>query len=100
MPLTTQPLADLPPLESLRRELLRNVPESERTISVFAGIALVGLGLAHRSIGGGLLALLGGALIRRGVTGKCEVYDALGHARSHRRGGLVFQSVAESVDRE
>ena len=78
MPLTYQPFAETPRLNELRRELTRNVPQSERTISIVAGTALALFSLSRRALGGTLLALAGGALILRGVTGHCKVYEALG----------------------
>ncbi len=55
-----------------------NLNESERWVSVIAGSALFLLGLSRRSLRGGLVALVGGALIKRGVTGHCDTYHALG----------------------
>jgi uncharacterized membrane protein len=55
----------------------RNVGDVERWISVAGGAALAVYGLDRRDVGGGLLAVLGAELIRRGATGHCLVYDAL-----------------------
>jgi len=55
----------------------RNVSDAERWISVVGGAALAVYGLDRRDLGGGLLAVLGAELIRRGATGHCLVYDAL-----------------------
>ena len=55
-----------------------NVHLAERWLSVIGGSALVLSGLKRRSFGGFALALLGGDLIYRGVTGHCHVYEALG----------------------
>ena len=55
-----------------------NVTQPERIGSVAAGSALAVYGLSRRSLGGVLLAVLGGALIKRGVTGHCEMYASLG----------------------
>ena len=55
----------------------RNVGDTERWMSVVGGAALAVYGLDRRDIGGGLLAVLGAELIRRGTTGHCLVYDAL-----------------------
>ncbi len=83
--LTAQPLADDPALNQLSQRLSTNVPPPERTLSLYGGIGLLGLALARRS---GTLALLGGALIYRGITGQCHVYRALGiHSR-----GMVRES--------
>ncbi len=78
MTLTVQPFAENKDLDRVRTALNTNVPRAERIGSVAAGAGLVVYGLSRRSIGGLLLGLLGGALIRRGATGHCEVYEKLG----------------------
>lgn len=78
MPLTAQPLADSPALDSVRVALDVNVTQPERIGSVAAGAGLVLYGASQRSLGGILLALVGGALLHRGVTGRCSVYEKLG----------------------
>ena len=55
-----------------------NVGQVERAISVAAGGTLAAVGLRKRGVTGIALALVGAALARRGVTGHCEVYGALG----------------------
>jgi uncharacterized membrane protein len=55
-----------------------NLAAPERIGSVIGGGALVAYGLSQRSLGGFLLALVGGAFLRRGVTGHCDVYGKLG----------------------
>lgn len=64
-----------------------NVGEAERWLSLIGGgtLALIGL---RRSFGGLLLALGGGALIYRGFTGHCAVYESLdiNTASQERRG--------------
>jgi hypothetical protein len=55
-----------------------NVGGAERVISALGGGALALYGLSRRSPAGLGLALIGGALIYRGVTGHCRVYAALG----------------------
>ncbi len=71
MPLTAE-------LEQVRTALSQNVPQVERVGSIAAGAGLVLYGLSRRSLGGVVLALLGGALLRRGATGHCDVYEKLG----------------------
>ena len=65
-------------LDDLRASLNINVAQPERIGSIAAGTGLAVYGLSRRSLGGVLLAILGGALIRRGVTGHCELYENLG----------------------
>jgi uncharacterized membrane protein len=55
----------------------KNVGDTERWMSVAAGAALAMYGLDRSDFPGGLLAVLGAELIRRGLTGHCLVYDAL-----------------------
>ena len=56
----------------------KNVNDPERWISVVAGSAVAAYGLKMRSIAGMVLAAVGGALVWRGATGHCIVYEALG----------------------
>lgn len=82
MPLRTQPFAEAPelahPLDRFRSSLEQNVKTPERIGSVVAGSALVLYGLSRRSLGGVVLALLGGGLLYRGSTGYCAFYHQLG----------------------
>ncbi|HEV3410366.1 MAG TPA: SRPBCC family protein [Chthoniobacterales bacterium] len=77
-PLTAQPLADFKELDDLRASMNINVSQPERIGSIAAGAALAAYGLSRRSLGGVLLAALGGLLVRRGITGHCEMYENLG----------------------
>jgi uncharacterized membrane protein len=78
MALTAQPFAESKALDSVRAALDVNVPQPERIGSIAAGAGLILYGASRRSFGGLIIALLGGALIHRGVTGHCEVYEQLG----------------------
>jgi len=78
MPLTTQPFASLPEMNTLRERLMTNVAFPERIGSVAGGAALALYGASRRSLGGLFLMLLGGALVRRGYTGHCDLYEKLG----------------------
>src|SRR5690348_2505543 len=55
----------------------QNVGDLERRLSGLLGGALLVSGLFRRSWGGAIIALMGAALLRRGVTGHCMVYQAL-----------------------
>jgi len=57
---------------------LPNVAKGERVASVLGGAALAVYGARRRGLPGALLALVGGALVRRGASGHCDVYQALG----------------------
>lgn len=78
MPLTVQPFADSKELDGVRAALSINVPQAERIGFVAAGAGLLLYGLSRRSIPGLLVGVLGGALIRRGATGHCGVYEKMG----------------------
>jgi len=63
-----------------------NVSNPERWLSVIAGSAIAAYGLTRRSISGLVLAGLGGALVWRGASGHCNVYEALGVSTSGTEG--------------
>ncbi len=54
-----------------------NVGDVERWVSAIGGTLFVAQGLRSRSLPGVALALLGGGMIYRGVTGHCGTYKAL-----------------------
>jgi uncharacterized membrane protein len=56
----------------------RNISEPERWGSMAAGVALAAYGLSRRRGAGLVLALLGGFLVRRGMSGHCETYQMFG----------------------
>ncbi len=70
-----------------------NIGEIERLASTLGGAALVLYGLTRRSPASLGLALLGGALAYRGVTGHCSTYAALGvnHAAPGQAGGITVE---------
>ena len=55
-----------------------NVGPAERWVSIAGGAILLYSGLRRRSLVGLVGALAGGALLVRGLTGRCGVYSALG----------------------
>src|SRR5438874_1505737 len=59
-----------------------NVGQTERWVSLAGGGLLTLLGLSRGSLGGLGLAVLGAGLLKRGATGQCEVYSALGINRA------------------
>ena len=82
------------------RGRLYNVGETERWASVLGGGALALMGLARGRSSGAALALGGGYLVYRGLTGRCPVYRSLGlnterraYAVSQRQGLGVEESV-------
>ncbi len=56
----------------------RNLSEAEKWLSIAAGAGLAIYGLSQRRMSGWLLAALGGALVQRGATAHCPVYESLG----------------------
>ena len=56
-----------------------NVGDYERHASLIGGTVLAICGLMRGSLSGLALAAIGGALVWRGYSGHCEVYQALGH---------------------
>lgn len=62
-----------------------NLSNPERWAAGIGGGLLALYGLGRRGLKGTALALLGGGLVYRGVTGHCEVYKALGINTSRER---------------
>ncbi|HEV7891091.1 MAG TPA: SRPBCC family protein [Pyrinomonadaceae bacterium] len=56
-----------------------NVGQTERWISAVGGGALALYGLTRGSLGGIALALVGAALVQRGYSGHCNLYEAIGY---------------------
>ena len=83
---------DLPLMETAEentynRTSERNVGEPERWVSVVAGAAIAAYGLKQRSLAGLIAAGVGGALVWRGATGRCPVYEALGASTAEEHQG-------------
>jgi uncharacterized membrane protein len=57
-----------------------NVGETERQISMWGGTVLAAYGLLKGSLSGLTLTALGAALLYRGHTGHCHMYEALGYS--------------------
>ena len=62
-----------------------NIGRVERWLSMVAGGALAAYALKRRQLPGGAAAIAGAALLYRGATGHCDVYQALGIDRSDAR---------------
>ena len=54
-----------------------NVGHTERLVSLVGGGVLAVLGIRRPTVGGAALALVGGALVARGLTGYCPVYGLM-----------------------
>jgi uncharacterized membrane protein len=75
-----------------------NVGDAERLVSGVGGVALVAGGLKRGGWAGAALALAGGALIYRGVTGQSPLYAKLGTTTpGKRRGGEARGHVHRGV---
>jgi uncharacterized membrane protein len=60
----------------------KNVSDSERAVSAAIGGLFVASGLKKRGLGGLAMAIVGAELVRRGATGHCMLYDAIGFSSS------------------
>ncbi|HET9533425.1 MAG TPA: SRPBCC family protein [Blastocatellia bacterium] len=69
-----------------REGLISNLSAPERWVSALGGCALAVYGMTREGYGGTALALLGGALIYRGVTGHSFIYSGLRINTSNRKG--------------
>jgi uncharacterized membrane protein len=76
-----------------------NVGQTERLISAIGGGALALYGLTRGSLGGVALAVVGGALVQRGVSGHCSVYDAMNVSTSEDSGLRGGENVSVAGDR-
>lgn len=56
----------------------RNISESERWISMAAGVGMAAYGITRGRLPGWALAGLGALLVRRGMSGHCDTYQMLG----------------------
>ena len=72
-----------------------NVGQVERWVCGVGGGALAVYGVTRGSLGGIALALLGAALVQRGVTGHCNVYEAMNFNTAE--GGALRNSENVSV---
>ena len=68
-----------------------NIGAAERVLSVLAGGALAAYCWRRRSPAGGAAAMAAAALLHRGATGHCNVYQALGVNRSKGTGVFADQ---------
>ena len=86
---------------SNQTELAVNLNDHERQLSTLAGGALLGMGLGRGNVFGGLLlAGMGAALIHRGLTGHCYLYEALGRDTSELGIGDEQFTELENLDAE
>ena len=74
-----------------------NVGEEERWVSAIGGGALAMFGLMRGGWSGVLLALLGGGLVYRGVTGHCDMYERLNINTTLRKGPRASVAHGEGI---
>jgi uncharacterized membrane protein len=70
-----------------------NITQAERIASAIGGGLLAAVGLKKRPPAGIALAVLGGDLLRRGITGHCYAYEALGIRTADKGQGAATTSV-------
>ncbi len=88
MSLTYQPFALTPEVDRLSHDLQMNLSDGERVLSGVVGFGLTAAGLARRGLSRWALLLVGGALLRRSLTGRCPLYHHLELDRRHGRSGV------------
>jgi uncharacterized membrane protein len=77
-----------------------NVGAAEQWLSVAAGAMLAAWGLQRRDAAGGMAAVGAAALLYRGATGHCHVYDAFGVDHGRRRGtGAIADRYSDTRQR-
>jgi uncharacterized membrane protein len=75
-----------------------NVGDAERLLSVIGGGALALYGL-RRSLGSLALAIGGGVLVYRGITGRCAIYENLGINTVSREGAGVAMETTVTINK-
>ena len=76
-----------------------NVGQYERIACAVGGGALAIYGATRGSLGGIALALLGAALVQRGVSGHCSVYSAMGYSTAGQEGLRSSENVSVPAER-
>ena len=76
-----------------------NVGQAERWISAVGGGALALYGLTRGTLGGAGLALAGAALLHRGYSGHCNLYQAIGYSTSGESAGRGNENVSVPAGR-
>jgi uncharacterized membrane protein len=74
-----------------------NVGETERVVSALGGGALALVGLSRGNAAGLALAALGGALLYRGLSGHCPMYQAFGLDTAHDKNPVTSVPAAQGV---
>jgi uncharacterized membrane protein len=74
----------------------QNVSGEERLVSVAAGSILALLGIARCDVTGWVVAGVGAALVYRGATGHCSMYESLGINTAHERPQRIIGAQPQS----
>ena len=82
-----------------QRAAAQNVGQTERWVSAIGGGALALYGLTRGSLGGIALALVGAALVQRGVTGHCNVYEAMNFSTAEEGSLRSSENVSVQAER-
>lgn len=72
-----------------------NVGHAERLASLVGGGILAVLGIRRPTVGGAAMALVGGALVARGLTGYCPIYGVLEDWNTRDAAAIPAQDVEE-----
>ena len=72
-----------------------NVGHAERLASLVGGGILAVLGIRRPTIGGAVMALAGGALVARGLTGYCPLYGVMEGRNGRDAAAIPAQDVEE-----
>ncbi len=88
-------MAQIDPMPSGSSKI--NVGENERVFSVVGGALLTAIGLHRGSVGGALLAVIGGALVFRGSSGYCPLNEAIGRNTAEGKSETDVIEIAEVV---
>src|SRR3712207_732372 len=76
-----------------------NVGQYERLASAIGGGAVALCGITRGSLGGSALALVGAALVQRGVSGHCNLYEAMNFSSAGGEGLRNSENVSVPGDR-
>jgi uncharacterized membrane protein len=85
--------------QEVGRQRSVNVGNTERAVSTVGGAALALYGLSRFSLGGLVLAAIGGVLGYRGLSGHCDAYQALGIDRGPNSTGVVEGNLGVKIDK-
>jgi len=88
-------MAQIDPLPSGSSKI--NVGENERVLSVAGGALLAAIGLSRGSLGGALLAVIGGVLVFRGASGYCPINEAIGRDTAEGKAETDVIEIAEVI---